>query len=347
VSNDDIINLGEGDLVPLANQLTHTIHAGLPLESGLRVLAQQTRGRRARLALLHLSDALERGVALPIALKESVSGLPRPMRLLVSVGLETGQMSNLMRYCIEREGRAAALRRQIWLTLSYPLFLVWSAWVLCGAILTLVVPQFRKIFDDFGAVLPGVTDQLFAVSSFAIDVMWVPWLILTCGYWLVILAVMGTSWGRRAAIHLPILHHIFRYAVLSDLCAILALFTESNTRLERAMSSAGDATEDLWIRRECHSFADLIQNGVPAERAIASLNFPHGLIHAFHHASDQKAFAESLRQLADLYQARCLVETEHFNAIITPFAIGIVLSLATISEAAIVLPMIKLLNDLA
>jgi type II secretory pathway component PulF len=73
--NDEIFGSG-GDMLPIASQISQTIRARLPLESGLRALAEQTRSRRARRALRDLSDSLEQGVPLDIAIEKSSPDLP-------------------------------------------------------------------------------------------------------------------------------------------------------------------------------------------------------------------------------------------------------------------------------
>ena len=141
------------------------IRTGLPLESGLRALAEQTRSRRTREALLQLGENLERGMSLADALEVSNAELPRSMRALVQAGLETGRLDSVMQYCVEQSQRAISLRQQIWVSLSYPMFLVWFAMVICGGVLLRIAHPFRQILDDFGTELPDLTVVLMTVSS--------------------------------------------------------------------------------------------------------------------------------------------------------------------------------------
>lgn len=347
MNNDDIINLGEADMVPLASQLSQTMQAGLPLESGLRVLAQQTRGRRSRSALSKLSEDLERGVPLPVALKESAAGLPRSMKSLVSVGLETGHLSNVMRYCIERQQWSSSLRRQIWMTMSYPLVLVWTAWMIVGGILIWIVPMFNATMDDFGVELPLLSSVLFSISSFMAGVGWIPWLTITVGYWVFVLFLTQTTWGQRLACRLPLIDRAFHYAAITDLCSILALFVESGVPLQRAMRCSAEVTDDSWIRRRCESVAIRVEDGVPPARAALAADLPNAISHAFRHVHAQQIFAQSLRDLADIYRSRCLAHVQYVNTIIAPYSVGVVLFLIAICETAVFLPLFSVLRDLS
>ena len=116
----------------LAGQLSQTIRAGLPLESALRALAAQSSSSRMRMALTKLSHSLENGMPLEQAFKETKTTLPDSLKSLIAVGIETGRMESVMRYCVERSQRAVSLQQYVWLSLSYPLFLVWMALSICS-----------------------------------------------------------------------------------------------------------------------------------------------------------------------------------------------------------------------
>lgn len=350
MSEDEIIELCDPDETTASAHVARTIKAGLPLESGIRALAEQTRSRSTRQALLRLSEQLEQGVPLAMAIENTRTGLPRPMSALVEAGLEAGRLDGVMQFCVEQSQRSISLRQQVWLFLAYPLFLMWFALVISGAILLLVPNQFGKIFDDFGVELPGLTVALMQISNLMNMVGLLPWVIMAVAGPAVAICMMlfGVSRSsQRWSTSIPVIGRCFRFAALNDLCRLLALLAESGLPLPRALRFAGSASEDHWLARKCLSVAHDIEDGSPPATAVMLADMPSSLGQVFRTAENEKTFAEALRGLADIFAAQCFVSSQVINSVIAPFAVSVVLGLFGITIGALFLPLIKLINDLS
>jgi type IV pilus assembly protein PilC len=349
-NNDNIIELGEADLVPIAGQLCQTIQAGLPLESGLRVLAEQTRSWKTRRKLLELSQNLEQGMPLVEAINASRAGLPRQMQVLVQAGIESGRLDGIMRYCIEQLNRASSLRQSIWLALSYPIFLIWFSTLICGGILVVIVPSFRRIFDDFGTELPTITVGLLEMSSMLSFIGWQPWLLLMfagMGFYLLIIGCGLTKWGQRVMTSFPIVGRVFLYAALSDFCVILAALAESGLSVTKALQFAGESSDDPWVRRQSRVLVNEIDTGTPASSAAKTAGLPNSLCQVLRETSSEATFAQALRGLSDIYAAQCNVASSLANTVIAQFTVAFVVGFAGFVAIALFMPLIKLLNDLS
>ena len=94
LNQQKIAELSNDDMLPIASQVNRAIRTGLPLESGLIALAEQSRSPKTRRALIALSERLQQGMPLAEAIHESSLGLPRAMGALVEAGLETGRLDS-------------------------------------------------------------------------------------------------------------------------------------------------------------------------------------------------------------------------------------------------------------
>ena len=349
-NNDEIIQLGDADFITMTGQVTQSIRTGLPLESGLRALAEQTRSRRSRQALIRMSESLEQGLPLVDALRVSDAALPRTMRVLVDAGLQTGRLDHVMQYCVEQSQRAISLRQQIWMFLSYPLFLIWFAMLICGGILLTIVPSFKKIFDDFGTEMPGLTVVLINFSDAMVNFGFLPWLTLMLFGPLAafIVLTMGLSKsGHHWATSIPLIGRVFRDAALTDLCQLLAILVESGLSFPKALRFSGDASEDRWLKRKCLMVADDIDQGSTAEAGARLAALPNSMTQVFRGTNSERTFAEALRGLADIYSAQCFVTSQLINAVVAPFAVTAVIGFVGLTAIALFMPLIKLLNDLS
>lgn len=341
---------GESVAIPVASQLCETVRAGLPLESGLRALAEQTRSRQTREALLELSERLERGTPLKEALRNTDADLPHSMGALVEAGIESGRLDCLMQYSVDQTRNLMSLRQQIWLFLSYPLFLMWVAGVICGATMLLIPSKFKGIFDDFGMMLPYLTETLVTISV-AMNSIGAPfWIVLAIAVAVTMLGVQffgASNSGRRWATSIPMIGRVFQYAALADLCRLLAILAESGLPLPKALRYSGAASEDQWLMRKCQIVAHDIEDGTAPSTAAAMANLPNSLAQVFRNVNSKQVFVEALRGLADIYSARCFNSSQLVNSVVGPIAVTVVIGLIAVMVIALFLPLVKLLNDLA
>ena len=348
--SDKLIEYQYVDALPIATQIGQVIQAGLPLETGLHALAEQTGSRRTRTALLELSQRLERGEPLEGAVMNAKSGLTRQMRTLIVAGLECGRLDSVMQYCVDQAQRAASLRTQIWLALSYPLFLFWFSTLICGFILLIVLPPLGSIFDDFNVELPLATSGLLKLSLFLSSVPWLSWTVFTgiaITAILFVVLVVFFGWGQRWATSVPLLGRIFRFASLMDLCQILSVLMASGLSLPRALQFAGEASDDAWLSRRCRRMIQKMKEGYTADEAAIHVEFPNTLCQAFRGAGSTGAFVESLRGLADIFAAQCQVTMTVVNGMIAQLAVFIVIGFAGATGILLFVSLVSLLNGLA
>jgi type II secretory pathway component PulF len=350
LNREEFLPLGNADAQPLANTLGQAIRAGLPLESGLRALAEQTRSRWTRSSLLDLSRRLEQGMPLADAIKASKSGLPRQMQALIAAGLETGRLDSVMQYCIEQSQRATSLRQHIWLALSYPLFLMWFSTLICSSILILIVPAMAKIFDDFGTEIPIVTQTLIKTSRFVASFGLLPWCVIIVGgigFWLIFVIAGFSKLGQRWATSIPMIGRAFRYAALTDFCQILAILSESGLPFPKALNFAGNASDDRWLGRKCKFVARQIERGTSPAISAREAQLPNSLSQVFRESNSIGTFSDALRGLSDIYAAQCHVTVHVSNRFLAYLAVTFVVGFAGTTAIALFVPLIKLLNDLS
>ena len=350
VSNNDSPDHGDMGDLPIESQISQAVRVGLPLESGLRALAEQTSSRSDRQALLALSADLEQGTPLAEAMQKSGARLPRSMSALVAAGMESGCLDTVMQYSVEQSQRTTWLSQQIWTALAYPLALLWFGTSICLGILLAIIPQFKSIFLDFGTEIPGLTLAIVWMSDAVGTVGWVTILIVMSllALALIPLLVLGqTRIGRGWAASIPVLGMVFRLATLSDFCQILAVLLESRLPFPKALRFAASASDNPWLIRKCNRLSRLLEDGDTPDQAARLVGLPNSLSQVFRHASSDQTVIHALRGLSELFAARCSVSSRLIKTVFEPFAVITVVGFAGLTAIAVFLPLIKLLNDLS
>ncbi len=334
----------------VAEGLADVTRAELPLNAGLRALAEEVPGRRLREALLLLARRVESGMSLEEAVAAAGPGIPAHLGGLIAAGNRSGQLGAVLGEYVTQSQRAIDNRRFTVIALAYPLILITALLAVMGFFFLWVVPEFRVIFTDFGTELPGATAAVMSLSDFILA--WGIWLVaagLLVIAGLVAAAFFGTGdLPRRIARRLPLVGPLFRYISLARFCHLLAIFVRSNVALPQALQWAGQGSRDSALARSARSLAEDVEQGIPIEAGLHdAAAFPPELANAFRWADRQQAFVDVLENAGTVYDSRVRIQANMISTITEP--LSIVVTAFLIGGLFIVLfgPLIKLLNDLS
>ena len=331
------------DLSALAAGLTAS---GLPLDSGLKAAALEAPNRRLSRALLALSDRLSAGMPLDEALAAQGARLPPHVRGLVLAGLQSGRMATVLEEFVAMECHAAQLRRRIALTLAYPAVLIS---VLLGAFAffaAAVFPALASVLDDFDIGLPAATQIAVGFSDKGVSALLGNVAVLL-GAWLLIWLASDLPELSSMLKAFPLLGPIARWAALSRFARLLALLLESRLPLAESLRMAGDGARDADLASACRKAAGAIENGCSLEEALTLHSaFPRSLSPIVAWGRQAAALPEALITAADMFDARLQSQLGLLRTAVPALTFLAVLWGALFLVAAVLLPMIGLIERL-
>ncbi|MBS0206938.1 MAG: type II secretion system F family protein [Planctomycetes bacterium] len=343
-------SLSADEAIVVLEQADLALQASIPLPPGLRAMASESRSFRVRQALHELADRIENGEPLPAVLESLHSGLSPLMRALIQQGASVGRLDTVLHWAAEQGRRRRTLYWQLWTALTYPLMILAAAFLVTGFVMIAIVPRFRKIFEDFGTELPDVTKFTLAVST-VLASYWT-WAVLVLGLLAVgflITLICGSPWNstRRWTQMIPLIGPLLRLAALADFCQLLAVFVELQIPLPKALRLAGMASGDYWLEAAGHEFATEMDMGMCSSSSAMSLGFPPSVAQLLTDKSSPEPLAESLHGLSDLYSIRTEVSSRLVGGVLEPvILVGSSCALGVV-VLSLMLPLIKLLNDLS
>lgn len=343
--------LRDEDVTEVAGRVADVTKAGLPLESGLRALAEEAPSRRLRRALVHLTQRLDAGEPFEAVFAAEGPGLPGHLQRLIQAGLHTGRLGLLMEEYVEHVRRRADRRWQIVMSLVYPLLLTLLALIVVTFLLAGIVPDFKDIFEDFGMALPGVTLVLVSLSDLVVrHGVWVlaGVLVLGGGMWLGMTFWGGKPFRRRLFCIVPLVGPLFRSAALAGFFRLLAMLVENGVPLPDALRMAGQGANDADLRQTCDQLADDVQQGVTLDVAVVGRRqFPPSLQHVFHWSARRGAFPEALRAASDILESQTRIQAEAMALVCEPLILILLATCVGFVILGLFMPLIKLLNELS
>jgi type IV pilus assembly protein PilC len=268
----------------------------------------------------------------------------------VQAALESGQMGKVLEQHLKSARRTRDLRFRFWSSVAYPIVLLVLAEVIVLAMLTVFVPQFKSIFQDFGVPLPVLTKLTMSVSD---------WVVGAFSYWLYILAgiaAIGAAIysirfvpGRAARIRfwqrVPLFGEASRSIAMSEFCGLLMLLVECRMPLPKALRLTAGAVRDANLAEGSRKLAEQCESGLPPEQEVAYLrNFPDSIAPLFRWDGKPDALANGLRAAAELYAAQARVRTWVAASFIQPIVLGLVVFIVGGTAVTVFLPLIALLQ---
>ncbi len=179
-------------LTTFTRQLSILQDAGLPILRSLRILETQAKPGGLKNSLIDVCEEIEGGATLSEAMAAASGGYAggggsaNPLRFIVSrsspfnrlyvnmikAGEAGGALEVILQRLAEFQERAQSLKRKVKGALVYPVFVVGFACLILVFIMLKIVPQFKKIFDDFGTKLPAITEYLILASNITASYWW-------------------------------------------------------------------------------------------------------------------------------------------------------------------------------
>ncbi len=235
--------VGSKTLTTFTRQLAILQEAGLPILRSLKILESQAKPGALKNSLIDVCEEIEGGATLSEAMAKSPKAFNRLYINMIKAGEAGGALEIILKRLAEFQERAQSLKRKVRGAMVYPIFVVTFAVGILIFIMKQIVPQFEKIFKDFGVPLPDITNILINVSH------WVGnWFFLIpafpIGYWLYIKLMRKFVPGRTGWDYFKIKVPIFGQLIEKDIVA------RTMRTLGTLVASGVPILEALHITRE-------------------------------------------------------------------------------------------------
>ena len=205
-------------LTTFTRQLSILQDAGLTILRSLKILEQQSKPGALKNSLIDICDDIEGGSTLSEAMGKQPKTFSRLFVNMIKAGEAGGALEVILQRLSDFQERSESLKRKVKGALIYPVCVVTFAVGILVFIMWKIVPEFQKIFENFGCELPAMTVLLTKVSYFVLN-----WWFLIPGIplaiWLMIKLIRKFAPGRYGWDLFLIKMPIFGQLVEKNICA--------------------------------------------------------------------------------------------------------------------------------
>ncbi len=235
--------VGSKVLTTFTRQLSILQDAGLPILRSLRILEAQSKPGALKNSLIDVCDEIESGASLSEAMAKAPKAFDRLYVNMIKAGEAGGALEVILQRLAEFQERAQSLKRKVKGALVYPIVVVLFAVAILTFIMIKIVPEFRKIFEEFDAELPPITEVLIGVSNFMFH-WWFLIPVIPISIWLFVKLLCRFKVGRYGYDLFILKMPIFGQLIEKNTCA------RTMRTLGTLVASGVPILEALQITRE-------------------------------------------------------------------------------------------------
>ncbi|MCG8693584.1 MAG: type II secretion system F family protein [Minwuiales bacterium] len=321
------------DIVRMTRELAMLLGAGLPLDRALSTLGRVAAPGPMQAMVSQILDRVQGGQSLADALNEHAAILPRYYVGLVRAGEAGGSLVDVLERLADAMDRAQKLRESVRSALQYPALVVVMAVLSIIVLMTMVIPEFKPLFEDAGASLPVLTAAVIAVSEFVAKFWW-----LGLGMCLLILLVVRqhnlSDAGRRrldrTILRAPILGELMIKLEVARFSRTLGTLLRNGVSVLDAVSITADTLGNKAVSNAILDVrAQLAEGGGLTGPLRQTGLFPRLTLEMLEVGEESGELVKMLLRLADIYDDEVKRSLDRMLALLVPLttiALGVVIA---------------------
>ncbi|MCW8196631.1 type II secretion system F family protein [Proteobacteria bacterium 005FR1] len=331
------------ELIIFCRQMYTITKAGIPLISAVRGLASSVKHNTLRKVLEEVADDLESGMGLASALSSHPEVFNGLFISIVHVGENSGRLDEAFLQLSEYLERDMETRKSIKAALRYPTFVVIAIALAIAIINIKVIPEFAKMFAQFGADLPLPTKILIGTSNVFVDY----WPYLFAAIALAVLVwreYLKTEQGQRIwgekKLRLPLVGSIIERGSMARYSRSFAMMMRSGVPLTTALELCSRVVDNFYLAEKIRGIRSGIERGDSLLRShTASGMFTQLVLQMVAVGEESGKVDELLGEVAGYYEREVDYDIKSLGAKIEPILIVVMAAFVLVLALGIFLPM--------
>lgn len=334
------------ELHVFAGQLATLLESGIPLLTGLAILADQNENPNFKLIIEKVRDDVNRGHTITQALSKYPKVFPTLFLAMIQAAEKSGQMADILKQLSIYLEQQDKLRKKVKAAIVYPRFvLFFFLFVLCAIIFGLV-PKFKAMFESFGAQLPLPTEILLNISVFARDHL-IYEIILVAALVISFKQFKKTRFGRysldRLELRIPLIGDLILKATLSKFCRTLSVLIRSGVSLVDSIQISSLMTPNVLFKEALQRVRRGVLEGDSIYSSLTqTMIFPAMLTKMIAVGEESGCLDKMLLKVSEIYDTHVDSRIAGLSSIIEPALMIALGAVALVVIICLYLPIFKI-----
>lgn len=345
------------DRVSLFRLLATMINAGISIVKALKILIDQTENVHMKEIIGDLAKKIESGKRFSEAMALHPNVFTDANIGMVESGEASGRLNQTLLQIAEETEKSATLLSKIKSAMIYPAVIIFLMLAAGFAVMTIVMPKIKEMFESLGGQLPPMTLALIAISDFLVNkTIGIPnsiWLIVIIS----LLSTMFMYWKKtktgsllwaKALLHFPVFGKLSKKVALARFCRGLSTMVSSGISIIKALKITAQSVGNPVYEKRINQIAEDVKQGITmAENMKDDEKYFPSMVVGMMGVAEQTAQIDSITaKLADYYEEEVSDTVKGLSALLEPLII-VVLGLAVgFLVISVMLPILSV-SDLA
>jgi len=316
------------DVALFSRQIATMMKAGVPLVQSFDIIGRGNEKASVQDLLLSVKADIEAGQTMADSLRKHPKQFDDLFCDLVDAGEQSGSLEGMLDRIALYKEKTEALKSKIKKALNYPIAVVLIAVIVTAILLVKVVPQFREIFQGFGAELPGFTLFVIGISDFMVAYWWI-FLFGAIGFGITYKYMLQKSKSMRdrqdkVLLKAPIVGELLHKASIARFTRTLSTTFAAGVPLVEALNSAAGASGNALYRDAIYKIRDDVTTGMQMNMAMQSTGiFPNMVVQMVAIGEESGSIDAMLSKVADIYEQQVDDAVDGLSALIEPLIMAV------------------------
>lgn len=338
------------DLSIFCRQFVSMSKAGVAIVETLKMLAEQTENKRLQEAVAGVRVSVEKGETLARSMAEFPKIFPELLINMVAAAEASGSLDTAMERMAVHFEKAAKTKALVKNAMIYPVIVCVVAIGVVIVMLTVVIPNYTKMFEDLGTELPGITKAVAACSNFLID----RWFIILPVVIIIVVGLKmfaGTDKGKhvfhKLQLSVPAYRNLIMKESSSQVARTMSTLMAAGVPLVEAVEIVSQTLDNVYYKEALQMCKSEIVVGQPLSNPLeASGLFPPMVYHMTRIGEETGNTEEMLSKLADYYDEEVELAVKSFMEFLQPLMIVVLAGIVIILVGACMAPMLTMYQAL-
>lgn len=334
------------DMAVFCRQFVSILRAGVSVASVLAMLGQQTGNKKLRAAIREMQADVEKGEALASSMRRHPKIFPAILVNMVSAGEASGNLEESFRQMELYFERSKRTKSKVTSAMIYPCVLIVVMIIVLIVMMTKIIPNFLKAFEDMDAELPKLTQGVMAVCEWFKSWWWVPLLVLVA---LIVGGVLfhRTDKGKHffgwLARKTPVVGNLTVKTACATFCRTMEVLIGSGLTLTDSMDLAASNMGNIYYLEAIRDARALVAEGTPLRESLVRTGiFPPMVSNLVGVGEETGDLQSMMGKVADYYDEEVDEATKKLLNLMEPAIIIFMAVFVVIIVLAIYLPMINM-----
>lgn len=334
------------DMAVFCRQFVSILRAGVSVASVLAMLGQQTSNKKLRAAIREMQADVEKGESLATSMRRHPKIFPAILVNMVAAGEASGNLEESFRQMELYFDRSKRTKSKVTSAMIYPCVLIVVMIIVLIVMMTKIIPNFLKTFEDMDAELPKITLGVMAVCEWFKSWWWVPLLVLAA---LIVGGVLfhRTNKGKHffgwLARKTPVVGNLTVKTACATFCRTMEVLIGSGLTLTDSMDLAASNMGNIYYLEAIRDARALVAEGTPLRESLVRTGiFPPMVSNLVGVGEETGDLQSMMGKVADYYDEEVDEATKKLLNLMEPAIIIVMAVFVVIIVLAIYLPMINM-----